>query len=268
MHTFIKICKEHKEYRQQIIKLAKSDIIKTYRGAALGWAWAIIKPTVTIFVYWFAFSIGLRSGNPVNGYPFFLWLIAGLIPWFYISEMLNQGTECIRKYKYLVTKMKYPVSTIPTFVSLAKAAINLILICIMLVIYIGFGYTPTIYWLQLPIYFLLSFLFWTIYAQFAGLMAAISRDFANLIKSLTTAIFWLSGILWNPDKVSIVWVQKMLHLNPVTFIVNGFRNCLINGVWIWEQPKRLMYFVIILLAMEIFSLWIYKKLIKEIPDVL
>ena len=48
------ILKEHWEYRQQLVKLAKADLIKTYRGAALGWSWAIIKPAVTIFVYWFA----------------------------------------------------------------------------------------------------------------------------------------------------------------------------------------------------------------------
>ena len=44
------IIKDHIDYRQQILKLAKSDLIKTYRGSALGWSWAIIKPIVTIFV--------------------------------------------------------------------------------------------------------------------------------------------------------------------------------------------------------------------------
>ncbi len=65
------IINDHLTYKQQIFKLAKADLIKTYRGAALGWAWAIIKPAVTIFVYWFAFEIGLRSGKPVNRFPIF-----------------------------------------------------------------------------------------------------------------------------------------------------------------------------------------------------
>ena len=60
------IIRDHIAYRQQIFKLAKADLIKTYRGAALGWAWAIIKPAVTIFVYWFTFEIGLRAGKDVN----------------------------------------------------------------------------------------------------------------------------------------------------------------------------------------------------------
>ncbi len=65
------IIKDHITYGQQILKLAKADLVKTYRGAALGWAWAIIKPAVTIFVYWFAFEIGLRAGKDVNRVSFF-----------------------------------------------------------------------------------------------------------------------------------------------------------------------------------------------------
>lgn len=61
MKTLIEIIKDHITWRQQIIKLAKSDLIKTYRGSALGWSWALVKPVVTIFVFWFAFSYGLRK---------------------------------------------------------------------------------------------------------------------------------------------------------------------------------------------------------------
>lgn len=177
MSTLIEIIKDHIQYKQQIFKLAKADIVKTYRGAALGWAWAIIKPAVTIFVYWFAFQIGIRSGKPVEGYPFFLWLIAGLIPWFYINDMLTQGTESIRRYSYLVTKMKFPISTIPTFVSISKLMVNLFLIVIMILIFVFMGYLPDIYIIQLPIYILLSFIFFTVFSLFASLLACMSKDF-------------------------------------------------------------------------------------------
>lgn len=80
MRTVSEIIKEHIANRMQIFKLAKSDILRTHRGAALGWMWLIIKPTITIFVFWFAFSIGLRAAGPVNGFPFFLWLIARNCP--------------------------------------------------------------------------------------------------------------------------------------------------------------------------------------------
>ncbi len=268
MHTLINIIKEHIEYRHQILKLAKADIVKTYRGAALGWSWAIIKPAVTIFVYWFAFEIGLRAGKDVNGFPFFLWLISGLIPWFYMNDMLTQGTDAVRKYSYLVTKMKFPVSTIPTFVSISKLMVHVILLVIMGVIFTAMGYPPTIYWIQLPFYLLLNFIFFTVFTLCSSLLSAISKDFSNLVKSMITAIFWLSGIVWNIDTIKIGWLKKILMVNPVTYLVEGYRNCFIHQTWFFEQPKRLLYFVVIVVCMLIFSIWIYRKLRKEIPDVL
>ena len=135
MQNFINIIKEHIEYKHQIVKLAKADLTKTYRGAAFGWSWAIIKPTVTILVYWFAFAIGLRMAKDVGQYPFFLWLIAGVVPWFYMSEMITTGANSIRKYSYLVTKMKFPISTIPTFVNISKFIVHLILLLIVIGIF-------------------------------------------------------------------------------------------------------------------------------------
>lgn len=268
MKNLKEIIKDHVSYRQQIFKLAKADLVKTYRGAALGWSWAIIKPAVTIFVYWFAFSIGMKSGKDVNGYPFFLWLISGLMPWFYMSDMLTQGTDSIRKYSYLVTKMKFPVSTIPTFVSISKLMIHLILLVLTVIIFIAMGYSPDIYILQLPFFIFLNFIFFTVFSLFSSLLSSMSKDFSNLVKSFITAIFWLSGILWNVNTLDIEWLKKLLMLNPITYIVEGYRNCFINKVWFWEQPKRLIYFIIILVVLAIISLWTYRKLRKEIPDVL
>ena len=269
MHTIVEIIKDHIQYRQQIFKLAKADLIKTYRGAALGWAWAIIKPAVTIFVYWFTFQIGLRAGKDVEGFPFFLWLISGVIPWFYMSDMLTGGTECIRKYSYLVTKMKFPISTIPTFFSISKFMVHLALLAIMIIIFIAMGYPPDIYILQLPIYMLLSFLFFTVFSLFSSLLACMSKDFSNLVKSLVTAVFWLSGIIWNINTLKdIPWLKVLLKINPVTYLVEGYRNCFIHKTWIWESPKTLIAFLVILLVLTIVAIWVYRRLRKEIPDVL
>lgn len=260
---------DHIHNISQIFKLAKADLVKTYRGAALGWSWAIIKPCMTLFTYWFAFSYGFRSGQPVNGYPFFLWMAVGITPWFYMNEMLIQGTESIRKYRYLVTKMKFPVSIIPTFVSISKLMVNLVLLLIVILIFWFMGYPPTVYYLQLPLYILLSFIFWTLWAQFASMLAAISQDFANLVKSFITPIFWLSGILWRADTFSgSVWITRFLNLNPVTFLTGGFRDSMIFNRWFFESPKKLLYFLCWLAILWLLSLWGYKRLRKDIPDVL
>lgn len=268
MKVFLQVIKEHIDYRKQILKLAKADLTKTYRGAALGWMWAIIKPTVSIFVYWFAFTIGLRIGSDVNNYPYFLWLIAGVTPWFYMSEMITSGTDCMRKYSYLITKMKFPVSTIPTFVNISKFIIHTFLMYLVILIFRMFGYSIDIYMLQLPFYMLLTFIFFNVWSLLSAPLAVISKDYSNLVKSFISAIFWLSGIMWNPATVKNAILKKFLKLNPITYLVTGYRNCFINKVWFWESPKTLIAFLIILAVMTLFAIRIYKKLRKEIPDVL
>lgn len=265
---FIEIIKEHIAYRQQIFKLAVSDLRKTYRGTALGWLWAIVKPVVTVFVYWFAFTIGLRSGHAVNGVPFFLWLVAGIIPWFYMSDMITGGTMAIRKYSYLVTKMKFPISTIPTFISISKFMVHLVLMVIVIVLFVAGGFSPDIYLVQLPFYMLMSFLFFTFWALFASLISCISKDFSNLVKSVTTAIFWLSGIIYNPNTIEIGWIKDVLMFNPVTYIVTGYRNVFVDKVWFFNEPEKLICFCIMLVIMFVLAMWAYKKLKKEIADVL
>ena len=268
MNTLKKILTDHYTYRRQIWKLALTDLKKEYKGALLGPFWLFLKPAIRIFVYYFAFAIGLRQGAPVEGYPKFLWLLAGLIPWFYMQSMIPGGSSSLRRYTYLITKIKYPISTIPTFVNLSEFLIHMMLVGATIVIFCAFGYMPDIYLLQLPVYMLLAFLFLNFWGLFSSLLGVISKDYSNLIKSFITALFWLSGIMWNPDTIGNELVRKLLNLNPVTFLVNGFRNCFINKIWFWEQPKRLIYFLIITVIFLILAIATYKKLRKDIPDVL
>ena len=266
---------EHMAFKKQLLVLAKADVVKTYRGASLGWLWALIKPSITIFVYFFAFSIGIRASKPVTNsagvtFPFFLWLIGGIIPWFYVSEMMTQGTDCIKKYSYLVTKMRFPVSTIPTFVSLSKMLINIILTGVVMLIYCCYGHFPTVYYIQIPYYMFCQFLLFTPFALFNSTLSVISPDYGNLIKSLTTAVFWLSGIMYNIDRVGNPWFRKVLRINPVTYICSGYRDCYINQRWFFGEVryKSTLGFFGILILMWAASLFIYKKTRKDLPDVL
>ena len=138
----------------------------------------------------------------------------------------------------------------------------------MILIFVFMGYAPDIYVIQLPIYILLSFLMFTVFALLASILACMSKDFSNLIKSLVTAVFWLSGIVWNVNTIDIPWLKVLLKINPVTYIVEGFRNCFIHKVWIWESPKTLICFLAILIVLTVLAVVLYKKLRKEIPDVL
>lgn len=264
------VINEHISFRKQIVKLAKSDLIKTYSGSALGWLWALAKPLTTILVYWFAFSVGFKQTGSINGYPYILWLVAGLVPWFYMSNMLSKGMYAMRAYSYLITKMKFPVSTISTIVSISNIIVNFSLMAIAILVYVLMGHSIDIYFLQLPFYYLLMFSLFTSWSLFSAPLAAISKDFYNMIKSGIMAVLWVSGILWNPRTMgdSIPALKTFLAINPVTYLVEGFRGIFIYKEWFFERPQLFMNFMIVLLIMFSAGLLMQKKLKKDIPDVL
>jgi teichoic acid transport system permease protein len=266
--TFLDVIAEHEEYWRQIFQLAAADLVKTYRGSALGWLWAVIKPSVTIAVYWFAFAVGLRASSTVSGFPFALWLIAGILPWFYISEMLTQGTNTLKKYSYLITKIKFPVSTISTFVSLSKLYVHIALTAIVVVIFIVVGYPIDVYYLQLPLYMGLMFLFFTVWSLFAAPLSAISKDFANVVSSFVMALFWMSGVMWDVNSIANPLLSRILLFNPVTFIATGYRNVFIYKRWFFEDTFALGAFLVVFALMTALSLYTYHRLRRDIADVL
>ena len=268
IETLRTIISEHIQYKDQIWMLAKSDLIKTYRGAALGWAWAIIKPMITLFVFWFAFSIGLRHGKPIAGYPFFLWLTAGFLPWFYMQELITGGAGCIRKYSHLVTKMKFPISIIPTYYNISHLYIHFVLVGVTIVLFMCFGHMPDIYLLQIPFYMLLMFAFFTVYSLLTGMLSAISKDFQNLVRSLSTAVFWMSGIIYDVDEISSRTLRILLKFNPVTVVSSGYRRAFIYKKWFWQDRVSLGCFAITFTLFFILAIRSYRRLREDIPDVL
>lgn len=271
MSEFITLLKDHWQWKNQVGKLAISDLKKTYSGSSLGWSWAVIKPSVTLFVFWFAFSVGLRIKMGPDGYSFFQWLLAGMVAWFYISDIWSQGADAMRKYRYLITKMKFPVTTIPTFVSLSKLIVHIAILLIVILVFVAYGDMPDKYYLQLPVYLILMFLMGTGWAFLSSVLSSLSKDFLNLVKTFSTAIFWLSGIMWDPKSEAVAdieWLQTVLMFNPVTYIVNGYRECFIYKAWIVEMPVHLAIYLGETILVWVLAIWIYKKAKHDLPDIL
>ena len=117
------ILKEHRGFGKQILLLAKNELIKTYKGAVIGPLWAVVKPAFTIFVYWFAFSCGIKQlktlhldigGAQPFSIDFFTFMFIGIIPWFFIQDSITQGAKELRINRQFITKVKFTVSTILT----------------------------------------------------------------------------------------------------------------------------------------------------------
>ena len=82
MEYIISMGKDIIKKRRLIGDLAKADFRKRFVGSYFGVVWMFVQPIVTVLIYYFVFGVGLRSGSPVEGVPYVLWLVSGLCPGF------------------------------------------------------------------------------------------------------------------------------------------------------------------------------------------
>lgn len=264
---------EHKGYGKQTIMLAKQDLIKTYKGSVLGPFWAVMKPLFQLFVYWFAFTIGIRNGSRMEmDVPFFTFLLVGFIPWFFMSDTINRGSKSIRDNRQFVTKVSFPVSVIMTYTTISKFYIHILLFSLSYLYLVISGVQPSIYNIQILFYAPLMFCFYLALLWSIAPMSAFSKDFANFITTIMSGLFWLSGITYNSYTLDNELVRKILIFNPITYFANGYRKALLCNEWffegtyhpLWENGIFFIEFALVV-ALGIFN---YNRLRKEMPDVL
>lgn len=270
LSTFATILKDNWQWRKQIGRLAVFELVKKSRGAVLSWAWFFIKPGMYIFCFWFALDVGLRvgSGGAEGAPPYILWLCAGLIPWFFMQDMLGAGIDVMHRYPYLVNKIKFPLSGISTIFTSATMLVQLMLVGVLFVIYFACGMPIDVYLLQVPVLLLLMFLFWDMVSILFSQLSAISKDVANLMHAMSTPFFWLSGVIFDVKSIPVEWIQVVLYFNPITFFVTSFRGALYDKTWFWNDGFSCVCFAIVFAATFAACLLIYKKFNEEVADVL
>lgn len=254
--------------RKIILSLAKQDFTQRFAGNYLGILWAFLGPLVTIGIMWFVFEVGFKVGPTETGAPFILWLMAGMIPWIFWSDAIGQGMSSVIDKPYLVKKIVFRVSTLPIIKILTAFAIHVFFLIVLLVMYL-IVYKQPFQWtfLQIPYYVFCVCVFVMGFSWATASIVVFMRDVSQLIGIVLQFGFWLTPIFWSykmvPEKYLIY-----LKLNPAYYIVEGFRDSLIYGVWFWERPGLSLYFWVFTGITTVFGAIIFKRLRPHFADVL
>ena len=141
------------EKRKLIWDLSKADFKKRFVGSYFGVIWMFIQPLVTILIYAFLFGeYGFKSPPPVPGASYVIWMVPGIVPWFYFSEALNTGTNCLQEYHYLVKKVVFQVEMLPIIKMISCFMVHVCFLVIMAGLYLVGGHFPIITWIQVLYY--------------------------------------------------------------------------------------------------------------------
>lgn len=255
--------------RHLIWKLAKNDFKKRYAGSYMGAVWAMIQPVVTVAMYYIVFDKIMGNGidRGTGEVPFVLFLTAGLVPWFYFSEALNNGTNAMLEYNYLVKKVVFKISILPIIKIIAATFIHVFFVCVLLIVAAIYGYYPTVYTLQIFYYSACLFIFVLALCYTTCSIVVFFKDLAQIINIALQIGMWATPILWNIDGLSAEWVF-ILKLNPLVYIVNGYRSAIYEREWFFQDFFSTMYFWIVTVILFGIGAAIFKRLKVHFADVL
>ncbi len=259
--------------RHLIWKLAKNDFKKRYAGSYLGAVWAMAQPVVTVVMYYIVFDKIFGSEGPrlSNGeeVPFVLFLTAGLVPWFYFSEALNNGTNAMLEYNYLVKKVVFKISVLPIIKIIAATFIHAFFVGILLIVAAVYGYYPSVYTIQLLYYSACLFIFVLALSYTTCAVVVFFKDLSQIINIVLQIGMWATPVLWNINDIDMDnrWLQ-ILKLNPLVYIVNGYRSAIYEKEWFFQDFFSTMYFWIVTVVLFGIGALVFKRLKVHFADVL
>ena len=252
--------------RTLLWSLTKNDFKQRYLGNLLGVAWAFIQPTATVLIFWFVFQVGFKS-QPVDDFPFILWLLAGMFPWFFFAEALSNGTNSIIANAFLVKKVVFRISLLPIISLLSALAIHIFFIFFMFAMFIYYGYSPEIYWIQIIYYLFATTVLLLGLSWITSSVVVFFKDIGQFVAMIIQFGFWLTPIFWSmkivPEKY--FWI---IELNPMVYIIEGYRNSMIYHKWFWEDINMTIYFWSLTIVIFILGGLTFKKLRPHFADVL
>ena len=259
--------------RRLVLKLAKNDFKTRYAGSYFGTIWAFIQPVVTILVYYFVFGIAMRGGSEAgNGVPFVLYLVAGIVPWLYFQEGLLMGTNAFLEYHYLVKKVVFNINILPLVKLLAATVVHGFFVLFIIIMFACYGYFPDWYYLQIVYYSGCLFLLILAATYVTSSVVVFFRDLSQMVSIGLQVGVWLTPIMWEATRLDqYSWggvVKTILKINPVYYIVQGYRNTFIEERWFFEDGLWTLYFWGFLLACFLFGNWVFRRLRIHFADVL
>ncbi|HAM80638.1 ABC transporter permease [Ornithinibacillus bavariensis] len=274
MKYALKVIKEQIDNFYLTRRLSLYELKSNNKSNYLGTSWEIINPLIQILIYWFVFgSIRQRAEINVNGeigVPFIAWLLGGFILWIFFYQSTIQGSKSIYSRLRLLSKMNFPMSVIPNIVIFSQLYIHLFMLLATIIILHFMGFYINIYYLQL-IYFIFAafFLVFSI-SLITSTLSTIIRDVHMLLNATLRMLLYLTPILWPISEIiSNNWVQIVLKLNPLYYLIEGYRAALFGTGWyIVDEWQYTLYFWGLTLILFLFGSILHMKFRRHFIDYL
>jgi len=244
------------------------DFQSRYLASYIGLPWAFIQPTAYILIIWFAFTVGLRSGNTPTGLPFAAWLMVAMIPWLYISQTMMVSSKSLAEYSYLIRKTNVNPALIPLIKVFSGLLVHIVLlVLIMLILIFNYKIYPSIYWIQIFYYLFATMVVLSGIAWFISAVDVFMSDMGHVVSIFSTMLFWATPIIWPYSRLEGNY-RYIALLNPFFYITEGYRYTFLQQKWFFQFVEMNIFFWTITILIFIIGALTFQKLRPDFGDVL
>lgn len=257
-------------YRGLFYFLAWRDILVRYKQTAIGVAWSILRPLLTIFVM--AFIGWLFNSNIPNGVPRILLVSAATLPWQFFASSFSEASNSLVANSNLLTKVYFPRLIVPASTVIVCLIDFFISFAILIGIMVYYQFLPGFNIIFLPLFLLLAL----ITSMGTGLyIAALNvkyRDFRYVIPFIVQFGLYVSPIAFSSNDIysstKIPQALKYIYsLNPMVSVIDGFRWCILGE----SAPIYFYGFsvsIVISILFLFIGVWYFRKTEKSFADVI
>lgn len=251
-------------YRELFYFLAWRDILVRYKQTAIGLAWAVLRPLLTMLV--FVVFFGKLAKLPSGGVPYPILVFTGMLPWQFFANALVESSNSLIGNSNLISKVFFPRLIIPAS-SIISSLVDFfisgsILVCLM----VWYRFIPDWRILTLPVLTVAVF----VAALGAGLwFAAFNikyRDFRYIVPFVVQIGLYISPVGFSSNIVPERW-RLLFALNPMVGIIDGFRWAVLGQGNSIDLPG-IVISLFIVTALFISGIWHFRKTEKSFADVI
>ena len=257
----------------RIYSIAKYELLGDMRDSKLGLFWNFAHPLIQVLTYWFAFGIVFNKKD-VTLYgvtvPYIFWMLGGMVVWFFISPCITNGCNAVFSKVNVITKMKFPVSILPATVVMKELFNHACLMIILIIIYAFAGYLPNLHWLELFYYLLSAIIFSISLSMTTSVLNMLARDTRKMVLAFMRLLLYLTPILWSLDQLkhAPAIARFIMKVNPVYYIVQGYRDCFFYHKGILFYHNSMIAFWVITFVLFAFGSYMMYKFKHKFIDLI
>jgi lipopolysaccharide transport system permease protein len=232
LSIFSQIFIELKQNRWLTYQLFKRDFLSTYKQSFFGVMWAIILPLVSIGIFIVLNRSGVLNIGDI-GAPYSIYALLGMAFWQFFSNGMVACSNSLVNAGPMILKINFSKKSL-VIAAAAKAIVPFIIqIIIVSVLLVGYGMTPSIAGLLIPVFMIPLILFTIGLGFFASLVNGVIRDFGNIISIFLTFMMFLTPVLYAKPRIGVL--ATLTKYNPLYYLVSVPRNLVLKGVILeWE----------------------------------